>query len=225
MNNKLQLKNITLICVDGVNPDVGLKAIKYSIKHIDFAKNILLSHIKPGNIPNNVVYEEIPKLSHDTYSEFMLHQLYKYVNTDYCLTIHDDGFVINPHLWNDEFLEYDYIGAPWFHTVPYYGQKYRVGNGGFSLRSKKLVNLCRNITTTGHEDANISIRYRDALELHGCKFPPVEIAMKFSLEEEIPECPFDLNNCFGFHGRGTSTLRSKEHNQQMLDRIKLLETI
>ena len=50
-------------------------------------------------------------------------------------------------------------------------------------------------------------------------------SMRFSLEEEIPECPFDLNTCFGFHGKGTSTLRSNEHNQQLLDRIKLLDTV
>ena len=225
MSDKIQLKNVTIICVDGVNPHIGLKALKYSIRHIDFAKNLLISHIKPDNIPDNISFQEIPKLTHDTYSQFMLHELYKYVDTDYCLTIHDDGFIINPHLWSDEFLEYDYIGAPWYHTVPYYGQKYRVGNGGFSLRSKKLVNLCRNIKTNSHEDANISIRNRDLLEHYGCKFPSVEVAMRFSLEEEIPECPFDLNTCFGFHGKGTSTLRSNEHNQQLLDRIKLLDTV
>jgi len=220
------LNNITILCVDGVNPDIGLKALKYSMQHINFGKSILLSHIKPGNIPDNIVFQEIPKLTHDTYSEFMLHELYKYIDTDYCLNIHDDGFVINPQLWDDAFLEYDYIGAPWLHTVQYFGEKYRVGNGGFSLRSKKLINLCKNIKTKGHEDAAICIYHRDALEQHGCKFAPVEVAMKFSLEEQIPECPFDLNKTFGFHGRGVPEMDpSRGHYQQFLDRIELLERI
>jgi hypothetical protein len=222
---KLNLINVTIICVDGVNPDIGLKALKYSMKDIVFGDAKLISHIKPDNIPDAIKFVEIDKLTHDSYSPFMLYELYKYVDTDFCLTIHDDGFVINPHLWNDNFLNYDYIGAPWSHTIPYYGQKYRVGNGGFSLRSKKLIDLCRNIKNVGHEDSSISIRYRDALEQHGCIFAPVDVAMRFSLEEPIPECPFDLNLCFGFHGRGTSTLRSNEDNQQLLDRIQLLETM
>ena len=222
----LQLNNVTIICIDGVNPNIGLKALKYSMRNVDFKEAKIVSHIKPDNIPDNIKFCQIEPLTHDTVSPWMLHELYKYVDTDYCLTIHDDGFVINPHLWTNEFLNYDYIGAPWFHTIPYYGPIYRVGNGGFSLRSKKLINLCRNIPSRGHEDSNICIHNRHELELQGCKFAPVEIAMKFSLEEQIPECEFNLNNTFGFHGRGNPDMDpSRGHYQQFLDRIQLLEGI
>jgi len=217
------LNNITLLCIDGVNPHIGLKALKYSMKDICFAKSKLLSHIEPDNIPKNIEFIKIPKLSHDSYSPFMLHELYKYVDTDFCLTIHDDGFVINPHLWSDEFLNYDYIGAPWKD----YGQINRVGNGGFSLRSKKLINLCRNMKPMGHEDGTICLTYKHILETYGCKFAPVEIAMKFSLESRIPECEFDLNNCFGFHGRGDPR-NFCDHDGfylQFQEKIKLLDLI
>ena len=66
------------------------------------------------------------------------------IKTEFMLGIHDDGFVINPNLWTDQFLKYDYIGAPWSHTIPYYGQKYRVGNGGFSLRFPVLKHVYTN---------------------------------------------------------------------------------
>ena len=56
--------------------------------------------------------------------------LYKHINTDFCLVVQYDGKVSDPDLWNDDFLNYDYIGAAW--TDGY------VGNGGFTLRSKKL---------------------------------------------------------------------------------------
>ena len=144
---KLQLKNVTILCLDGVNPNNGLKALLYSMKDIDFAEAIIISHKSPDNIPDNVQFRQIEQLTHEDVSPWMLHELYKYINTDHCLTIHSDGFVINPQLWDNDFLKYDYIGAPWSHTIPYYGQKYRVGNGGFSLRSKNLINLCRNIRT------------------------------------------------------------------------------
>lgn len=222
---KINLKNITLLSYNCVDPIQSVKALLYSSKDIDFAETILVSNKKPDRLPEQIKFAQYDGKTHEDSSKFSHSLLPDLINTDFVLSIHDDGFVINPHLWKDEFLNYDYIGAPWFHTVPYYGQKYRIGNGGFSLRSKKLLNLCKQIPSVGHEDANIGIRFRDFLESHGCKFPSVELAMTFSLEEAIPECPFDLNLCFGFHGRGISTLRSNEDNQQMLDRIKLLETI
>ena len=93
----LNLDNVTIICIDGVNPNVGVKALKYSMQEINFAQSIILSHIKPDIIPDGVEYIKIPELTHHTYSSFCLHELYKYFTTDFVLIIHDDGFVINPH--------------------------------------------------------------------------------------------------------------------------------
>lgn len=221
---KLNLDNVTILCIDGVEPEQGLRALKYSMKDINFAKAKLLSHIKPENVPENIEFAQIDKLSYESYSPFVLHELYKYVDTEFCLMIHSDGFVINPNLWDNNFLNYDYIGAPW-KNIEYFRTN-RVGNGGFSLRSKKLIDLCRYMHhPQGHEDITICLKYKQALEEHGCKFAPVEIAMKFSLESRIPECDFDLNTSFGFHGKGDP--KSVEvHDgfyQQFRDRIKLLE--
>lgn len=225
MSTKKQLKNVTLLSLNCIDPIQSVKALLFSSKHIDFGNMILVSDKKPDNLPTNIKFVHTNVKTHDDSSKFVYEELPNIIKTEFMLGIHDDGFVINPNLWTDQFLKYDYIGAPWSHTIPYYGQKYRVGNGGFSLRSKKLIDLCKNIPNIGHEDSNICIRHRDILEQKGCVFAPVHIAMQFSLEEPIPECPFDLNLCFGFHGRGTSTLRSPEDNKQMLDRIKLLETV
>jgi len=62
-----------------------------------------------------------------------------------CLLVQPDGFVINPDKWDNQFFEYDYIGAPW-EQVPHsyldpWGKPHRVGNGGFSFRSKKLLDV------------------------------------------------------------------------------------
>jgi hypothetical protein len=35
---------------------------------------------------------------------------------------------------------------------------------------------------------------------NGCKYAPVELAAKFSLEYPIKEVEYDIDNCFGFHG-------------------------
>jgi hypothetical protein len=217
------LCNITLLCIDGVNPNIGVKAVKYSMREINFAKNLILSHVKPDIMPDNVIFEEIPKLTHDTYSQFVLNQLHEYVDTDYVLLINDDGFIINPHLWDDEFLKYDYIGAPWRAHYPHA----RVGNGGFSLRSKKFLKLCSElIWNGGHEDAECCIFNKSFFLQNGCKYAPLEVAMRFSLESKIPECTnYDLNTCFGFHGKGEVIDVFENGGQQFKDKIKLLETI
>ena len=75
-------------------------------------------------------------------------ELYDYVDTDFCLVINWDSWVCNPKTWTDEFLEYDYIGCDirgdedsWGGLKPdsTYG---KVGNGGFSLRSRRLFKVC-----------------------------------------------------------------------------------
>ena len=54
------------------------------------------------------------------------------------------GFVVNPDMWRDEFLEYDYIGSPFplpkddFSYRDVNGNICRVGNS-VSLRSKRLL--------------------------------------------------------------------------------------
>lgn len=49
----------------------------------------------------------------------MIKELNKYIETDYVLIVQYDGFILNPKAWMDEFLEYDYIGAPWWYTDNY----------------------------------------------------------------------------------------------------------
>ena len=37
----------------------------------------------------------------------------EYIESDFALVVQDDGHIVNPNNWSDEFLAYDYIGAPW----------------------------------------------------------------------------------------------------------------
>lgn len=219
----IDLNRVTIICIDGLNPNLGLKSILYSIKNINFKKNILISHTKPNNTPNNIDFVEKKSLTHETYSTFILYELYKYVETDFCLITHSDGFVINSHLWDDVFFNYDYIGAPWPKNSFY--ENSRVGNGGFSLRSKKFIELCRKIPCRDHEDAACCIYYKNFLEKNGCKYAPVEIAMRFSLESEIPECEYNLNNSFGFHGKGIVKSVHGNNGKQFVEKNNLLKDV
>lgn len=218
-----ELNNITIVCFSGTSSEQAVRSIKYSTRNILFNKKIVFSHTEPKNLSDNIQFEYIEQLTHHTYSKFILHELYKYIDTDFCLLTHDDGFIINPHLWDDNFLVYDYIGAPWRAHYPHA----RVGNGGFSLRSKKFLQLCRHMPWDGgHEDAECCIFKRDFFITHGCKYAPLDIAMRFSLESKIPECKeYSLDTCFGFHGKGLVADVFENQGQQFQDKIKLLDTI
>jgi len=76
---KLQLKNITLLCVNGVNPNNGVRALKHSMKDIDFAEVKILSHIQPDNLSNNISFCAIDKMTHSRLNTWAHQELYKYV--------------------------------------------------------------------------------------------------------------------------------------------------
>lgn len=108
-----------------------------------------------------------------------------------------DGYLANPNNWTDEFLEYDYIGAPW-----YWEKERQVGNGGFSLRSIKLLNALSELhriipfNFSNPEDVTICRDYRELLETkYDIKFAPIEVAKRFSFETGVADV-----DPFGFHG-------------------------
>lgn len=211
----INLNNIELLSVNCVYPENSVKALLYSSKDINFAKIKLLSHYKPTNLPSDIEFIEIEKQTHNSMNVFSIKELPLYLSEDYALSIHDDGFIINPHLWMDEFLNYDYIGAPWPKFE--WCTRNRVGNGGFVMKSKKFYNLEKEINViNGHNDWLVTNVYYEYFVGNGCKYAPVDVALKFSLELPIDECEYNLDNCFGFHGKQT---------EQQKDKIKLLNTI
>lgn len=208
-----KLLNIDLISINCVNPENSIRALLYSSKHIQFNSIKLFAHYKPNNITNDIEYIQTEKLTHQTLNWFALSKLSDYIHGEFMLSIHDDGFIINPDCWMDEFMNYDYIGAPWPDLD--WCKKNRVGNGGFVLISKKFMNLQQSIPyTLEHYDTCVTNTYYELFKMYGCKYAPIDIASKFSMEHEIPEVEYDLTKTFGFHGK---------LNQQALDRIKLLE--
>lgn len=185
----LNLDNVTLLGIDCVALDRLIFAADISEKFIQFKQVKLLTHFES----NDQRIVKIPQIkSIEAYSEFMIKDLYKYVETDFVLIIQHDGFVLNPNRWSDAYLDYDYIGAPVF---------WGMGNGGFSLRSKKLLNILAeddSIVEHHPEDLKICKTYRPQLEIKGIKFAPNEIAQRFSVENN------SWNGQFGFHNADIS---------------------
>jgi hypothetical protein len=188
-----QLDRVTLVIIDTKNYAKALISIKKSLSQIKPAKAIFFTDVDITHDGIEVV--KIPTIkSKEEYSWWILKELWRYIETDYVLVTQHDGYVLNGESWSDEFYDYDYIGAPWI-----YEHGRNVGNGGFSLRSKRLCQVLGNdplIEVTHPEDQSIGIIYRGSLERqHGMKFPEDDLADKFSFELKAP-----VYDTFGFHG-------------------------
>ena len=108
------LQNITLIALATTNVEATVKALEYSCRGISWGAVKLISHYKPDNLPEYIQwFETTPCKDVDEWSYKAIYELPKYVDTEYGMLVHADGFVVNPDSWRDEFLDYDYIGAPW----------------------------------------------------------------------------------------------------------------
>jgi glycosyltransferase involved in cell wall biosynthesis len=180
----LSLPMVTLIGVDSQIERLH-KAANESMENIHYGQVVLLN----------------PDLtSKQAYSDFCIKELYKHVDTTHLLIIQYDGYVKNWKAWDKDWLNYDYIGAPW----EWYTDGCQVGNGGFSLRSKRLMEIVATdplFQTNNHPEDHVICRtHRKYLETqYGIKFAPVEVARKFAIEG-YQHWDKTYNGQFGFHG-------------------------
>ena len=124
----LNLKNVTLIALSSIKLEKTIKALEYSCRGISFGGVKLVSDTRPDNLPDFITHEFCPKMSNiDEWNYAAIYELPKHVSTEFAMLIHDDGFVVNPESWRDEFFEYDYIGAPY--PLPQDNFSYRDING------------------------------------------------------------------------------------------------
>jgi hypothetical protein len=191
----MQLPEVTLCCVDTRNPALALWALQRCMAQIGFAEVLLFtSAALVPSPPPGVRVIDVQVDSVEAYSQFMLRGLAAHVQTSHLLVAQWDGFVRDASRWEPAFLEHDYIGAPW--RQPIDGQL--VGNGGFSLRSRRLLQalLDPDVRITHPEDESICVVNRELLETrHAIRIAPLDVAGRFSYERVEPPGP-----TFGFHG-------------------------
>ena len=192
---RLELPDVTLCASTSVNIAPTVAALQTSMNQVLFGDVLLFTHVEPPYLPDGIQFVPIPRLgSGRAYSEFLLGGLADYIRTSHCLVIQWDGFVLDAASWDPEFLNSDYIGAPW----PQFTDGHDVGNGGFSLRSRRLLDACRSpaFVRSHPEDVAICRANRDFLEQeHGIVFAERAVAERFAFERTPPS-----GSTFGFHG-------------------------
>lgn len=194
MNQPVSLPDVTVVLVDTKNYGLAINAIQKTLKQIKPARTVFFTNIDL-DIPDVDIVKIDTLYSKKAYSDWMMKELGKQdIRTSNILIIQHDGYVLDGSQWDDEFLKYDYIGAPWFET-----DGHNVGNGGMSLRSfhlHKSMAYDENIIGIQPEDTGICRIYRNYLEQkYGINFAPEDLAHKFSYECHEPK-----DHTFGFHG-------------------------
>ena len=125
----------------------------------------------------------------------LLRRLSPYVKTSHCLVVQWDGFVLDPSMWSNDFLRFDYIGPIW---ERFRDQERCSCTGGFTLRSRRLLAalLDEPVVSQKAEDVCIALEYREYLERnHDIRYAAFSDALRFALED-VYESP----SAFGFHG-------------------------
>jgi hypothetical protein len=194
--SRLRLAQVTLCAIDTRAPALAAQALLHSMRDIDFGRAVLFTHgwVPPLVLPGIELVEIDRITSGAGYSHFVLRQLPGHIRTSHALIVQWDGFVLDARAWNDEFLVHDYIGAVW----PDQPAGQQVGNGGFSLRSRRflLAGMDTRITHEHPEDQVLCRDFRGLLEQHhGISFAPPQLARRFARENEAGTQP-----TFGFHG-------------------------
>lgn len=209
----MKIKDTTLVAVSSTRIDETLYALRHSMGRVSFDEVKLLTSASLPAVQDLRVQAISPLKSVDEYSNFVIHELHKHIESRYCLMVQWDGFVVNERMWSDSFYEYDYIGAPFRRRAddPSYatddrGNFYAVGNGGFSWRSKALLEAPTRLGLTRppwsgskNEDGFFCVENRAALEAQGFRWAPEPLAAQFSNECGLKDRNF-MRRSFGFHG-------------------------
>ena len=196
------MKKITAVIIGNTHHDLMKHSIESTLKNIDcedvlvFSNKRVVDYGQYFSIKDNFTLQD--------YNLFCLRGLWPYIKTEFALIIQYDGIAANRSAWNDEFYDYDYIGAPWPDRFSWIKPTEKVGNGGFSLRSAKLLDALKDYQIRIHEgdnrlsaeDSVIGQGYKSYLSSkYGIKYPSVELANQFSHEWCNP-----TGESFGFHG-------------------------
>ena len=101
-----KLNNITLISIYGVDPELIFKALLQCMQYFEFNLTKLIIFRKPQffkRFEHIIEFIEIEKLTYSEYNKFKIKKNCNYIDTDYCLIIEPDGFIVDPEILGSDF--------------------------------------------------------------------------------------------------------------------------
>lgn len=224
------LPTVILMSIDTITPSKTLRAMRSVSEVCRFMEAVLLTDKSkhPNLVSDGVTVRHhtetdrtFPILDDNgrvTHPDYELANLIEPANqfrngATHVLYMENDSGIKNRSAWTNQFLEYDFIGAPWgphgFSGWPACdGETNAVGNFGFSLRSRRFCEFVAKRALETDSTARFSCdawacrTLRPELERLGIRYAPVKLARRFSCEDQI------YNGQFAFHGHMTARINN-----------------
>jgi Protein of unknown function (DUF5672) len=200
---RLKLPDVTLVVIETREHALARIAIADCLDKAEFGEVLILTDrplefspltMSHGVHPRFHVVDDWPdKLG---YCQSWWYDVPLLLRTSHSLSVEWDGGIWDTGMWRDEYMEYDYVGAPWW-----YKDGKNVGNGGFCLISSRLRRYVHDrraqyVCDMPIGDDLLCRKYRPNLENVGFRWAPEKLAHEFSFE-----CcrPSPTSRHFGFH--------------------------
>jgi hypothetical protein len=149
----------------------------------DFIKNSNITRIQTVEL-------NIKNLTTEEYSNLLKSKnFYNFIKTETFLIFQVDTLIIPENKNNiNDFLEYDYVGAPWGDNC--------IGNGGLSLRKKsKMLEIIEKCHPDFYNNEDEFFTKQFVVPLHK---PSFEKSKKFSVETVFYENPFGVHKFYEY---------------------------
>jgi Protein of unknown function (DUF5672) len=187
----LNLPDLTLVAVYTVAHELTEMAVAECTRHVRFGDVKLFTDRPLRSQVDGIQIE--PFANPMQAGTFMTYEVPRHIKTSHALFIQWDSWIVDPSMWRPQFLDCDYIGAPWW-----YRDGLNVGNSGFCIRSKALIDFLAahpdEFPLALPEDEVLCRVYRPRLPQF--KWANEALAHQFSFERtRVPGA-----RSFGFHG-------------------------
>jgi len=216
---RLDLSAVTLVIIETMLHDLAREAARHCLQYADYGEVLLFSD-RSIDIPGAVLSicdEAITAGDQHRVTKFFLYGPWlDRVKTPFVQLLHWDSWIIDPAMWTSAFLDYDFIGAPWWYT-----DGRNVGCGAFAIRSVELMRfLAANQDSFPYyhpEDEGLCRHYRPNLEKAGFTWAPQNLAPQFCFE--CSRTDTGPGRHFGFHEvRNWPLVLPRD---ELLDRVKM----
>ena len=220
----LQLPDVTLVMIETRQHQLAHLAMRDCMRAAKFG-DVLLFTDRPeffswDDYEQDGRVIEVPDWPKKIgWSRFNWSGVAPYLKTSHALGIQWDSWIAAPDMWRDEFLQYDYIGAPWW-----YKDGMNVGNGGFCLRSTKLLRFLRKNRdrypcVNDLDDDLLCRKYRPALQDEGFVWAPEKVAIDFAFE-----CVrlHERTRHFGFHAAYNFDYGCGFDRERIMERARIM---
>ena len=168
------------VIIDNILSDQELEQVVDS--HLKFLPDWACVSLRPQSIKSSMDYNYY--LTSERFWK-------PFISFDRILIFQHDTGILKHGI--DEFLDWDYVGAPWKINAPWARKDRAGGNGGLSIRNpKKSLNLITKFPyhpKYGNED----VYFTHHLQKVGASIAPYDVCKKFSVETE-----YQLGT-FGYH--------------------------